>query len=160
MRALHGRFLTARRPRRRAGGAAGFTLLEVLIALLVAMVGLIGTVAVQQAVLASSVNSNDAALAMRLAAARLEELGARQTTSPAVDDLAAIATGAWSAWQFVDPNGNVSAAQTPTARFGRRIQVTNGGVGLPYSISVEVSYNLDSGQPRTVRLDMERRKPW
>lgn len=148
------------RRRRRAAGSSGFTLLEVLVALLIAMVGLIGTVAVQQAVLASSINSNDAALAVRLAAARLEELGARQTTGAALDDLAPIATGQWTAWQFVDANGNVSGAQTPTARFGRRTLVLNPGVGQPYSLSVEVSYALDSGQPRAVRLDGERRKTW
>jgi hypothetical protein len=41
-----------------------------------------------------------------------------------------------------------------------RTRVTDLGVGLPYAISVEVAYSLDSGLPKTVLLDIERRKTW
>ena len=46
---------------------SGFTMLEVLVAMLIAMIGLIGTFAVQQAVLRATGNTNDAGVAMRLA---------------------------------------------------------------------------------------------
>jgi hypothetical protein len=38
------------------------------------------------------------------------------------------------------------------------MRVTDLGVGLPYNLSVEVAYALDSGNPKIVRLDQERRK--
>ncbi len=64
---------------------AGFTLLEVLIAMLVGTIGLLGTVAVQQAILSSSKNANDAAIAMRLAQQKLDELSSRNTDTAAAD---------------------------------------------------------------------------
>jgi prepilin-type N-terminal cleavage/methylation domain-containing protein len=57
----------------------GFTLLEVLIAMLIGTIGLLGTVAVQQAIINSSKNANDAAVAMRLATQKVEQLNSRST---------------------------------------------------------------------------------
>jgi len=38
--------------------------------------------------------------------------------------------------------------------------VTNQGVGHPYQVSVRVTYNLDTGLAKTIRVDQERRKSW
>jgi hypothetical protein len=38
--------------------------------------------------------------------------------------------------------------------------VTDLGVGLPYNLSVLVTYARDTGKSRTVQLDVERRKTW
>jgi len=145
--------------------SAGFTLIEVLVALLLAMLGLLGTVAIQQTVLSATQNANDASIALRLATQAMEEFSVRTTASPAQDLLAgpAAATGnqgIWSPIQYLDSNGRVSATQTPTNRWNRQWRVTNVGAGLPYDISVVVTYNLDGGNPKTVRLDVERRKSW
>ncbi len=143
------------------GADAGFTLVEVMIALLLAMVGLIGTVAMQQTAMNATLNASDSAIASRLASSAMEEVRARITLGPGANDFVApIATGNWTTPVFLDANGTVSAARTPTARFSRRFLVQNLGIALPYNLSVEVSYALDSGAPRIVRLDAERRKTW
>ena len=154
-----------RTPGRRDGG---FTMLEVMMALLVGMIGLIGTMAVQQTVLRSTATANDGAIAMRLASQRLEEFNVAQTFlgPPVFDELAALAatTGLLSAWstaEYVDASGSCSTGKstwTPACRWQRTYKVTNTGVALPYNISVQVVYNIDGGTPRTVRLDVERRK--
>ena len=45
-------------------------------------------------------------------------------------------------------------------RWRRQWRVANTGQGLPYVISVIVTYNNDVGDPKTTRLDLERRKAW
>jgi type II secretory pathway pseudopilin PulG len=157
--------MVKRKPRR---GDAAFTLLEVLIALLIGMIGLMGTMAVQQTVLRSTAIANDTAIAMRLCSQRLEEFGIAVTAAgpPLVDELAAMAatTGAVSAWstpEYLDSTGGCATgktAYTATCRWARTFQVTNRGVGSPYNLSVMVTYNLDGVTPRIVRLDLERRK--
>jgi type II secretory pathway pseudopilin PulG len=119
---------------------AGYTMLEVLMAMLVAMIGLLGTVAVQQTLLNANANANDGAVALRLASQAMEEFNARVVMpgTPPIDRMAAVASG--------------------TARWVRRTRVTDLGPGQPYNLSVEVSYALDSGSPKVVQLDMERRK--
>jgi type II secretory pathway pseudopilin PulG len=74
------------RPRRRnqarGGGrsAAGYTLIEVMVALLVGMVGLLGTLAIQQTMLLANKNVRDGGVATRLAIQLVEEIGARDMT--------------------------------------------------------------------------------
>lgn len=148
------------RRRRRRAAQDGFTLLEVLIALLLGMIGLLGTIAVQQTVLSATQNANDGAVALQLATQQMEQFSVRRTTAQADDQLAPIADGLWTAPRFLDANGRVSANPTPAARWSRRFRVTNTGQFMPYNISVEVTYNLDSGNAKTVRLDVERRKWW
>lgn len=140
--------------RRRRGDAAGFTLLEVLIALLLGMIGLLGTVAVQQTVISATQNANDSAIALRLATQTVEEFNVRTSTA----HFAPVATGAWSAMEFLDANGRRFDAPTPAARWTRQWRVVDLGVGLPYNISVQAGYNMDSSAPKLVRLDIERRK--
>ena len=53
-----------------------------------------------------------------------------------------------------------TGAPTPAYRWTRRWRVLNVGTSQPYVISVTVTYNSDMGIPKTVRLDMERRKSW
>ncbi len=166
----------------------GFTLLEVLIAMLVGSVGLLGTIAVQQAIIAASKNANDAAIAMRLASQKTEELYSRSSETPIADQLnglGSLATfaGAAPKWyprdggggpipEFVDAGG-VFLRETSTGlprlpqpaevgrfRWRRQWKVVNTGVGLPYVISVIVTYDNDVGTPKTTRLDIERRKGW
>ena len=89
----------------------GFTLLEVLIAMLVGTIGLLGTIAVQQAIITASKNANDAAVAMRLASQKTEELYSRSTDTPVADQLnglGSIATvaGGPARWLPRDVSGN------------------------------------------------------
>ncbi|MDX2019816.1 MAG: prepilin-type N-terminal cleavage/methylation domain-containing protein [Deltaproteobacteria bacterium] len=146
---------------RQRKASAGFTLVEVMIAILLAMIGLMGTLAIQQTVLSSTQNANDGQIAMRLASQSIEEFNARVTRRgpPVVDMLLPRATGNWSAIEYLDVNGRVGA-QSPTNRWARQWRVLNTGAGLPYDISVTITYNLDSGMPKVVRLDVERRKEW
>jgi prepilin-type N-terminal cleavage/methylation domain-containing protein len=156
---------------------AGFTLLEVMISMLIGTIGLMGTIAVQQSIISASKNANDAAVAMRLASQKLEELSAMNSDSQVASDNVGlgrciILNPGWSAIEFVDaegiflrdPSTNVPitppGAQLGRFRWYRQWQVTNTGVGLPYVISVIVTYNNDIGAPKTTRLDLERRKGW
>jgi len=138
----------------------GFTLLEVLMALLVGMVGLIGTVAVQQAVMNATSNANDAQIAMRLAATTLEQFNTKRTQAhPHTDMLAPLASGLWTAPVYLDAQAK-EGAQSPRNRWAVQTRVTDLGVGLPYNLSVMVTYARDTGKPKTVQLDVERRKTW
>jgi prepilin-type N-terminal cleavage/methylation domain-containing protein len=166
---------------------AGFTLLEVLVAMLIGTIGLLGTIAVQQSIISASKSANDAAIAMRLASQKIEELYSRSADSQAADEfngLAKIATfaGSLPKWyptdasgaevpEYVDAEGrflhdstgHVIAAQPQDLgryRWRRQWKVLNTGVGLPYVMSVIVTYTGDVGEPKTTRLDIERRKSW
>jgi prepilin-type N-terminal cleavage/methylation domain-containing protein len=166
---------------------AGFTLVEVMVAMLIGTVGLMGTIAVQQAIISASKNANDAAVAMRLATQKIEELSSKNTDTQIADiqiGLNQIATNPgdvrWYPFddtnqpipEYVDAEGGVLRNTTnnhprlPTGsepgryRWHRQWRVVNTGSGLPYVISVIVTYDNDSGTPKTVRLDMERRKSW
>jgi prepilin-type N-terminal cleavage/methylation domain-containing protein len=161
---------------------AGFTLLEVMISMLIGTIGLMGTIAVQQSIISASKNANDAAIAMRLASQKLEELSALNTDTPGADaviGLAPIATNTWrpidaagtAIPEYVDAEGSYlrspdgwaitpAAGQLGRYRWYRQWRIVNTGVGLPYVISVIVTYNNDVGAPKTTRLDLERRKSW
>jgi len=154
---------------------SGFTLIEVLVALLLGAIGLLGTLAVQQAVIGASKAANDSAVALRLASQKIEEFSTFLTTgdpdnplpapaAPFVDQLRSQATGTWSPPQYVNSEGAIlggnPTAPTPEYRWIRRWRVLNTGFGLPYVISVAVTYATDTGTPKTVQLDMERRKSW
>jgi prepilin-type N-terminal cleavage/methylation domain-containing protein len=155
--------------KKRRNADQGFTLLEVLMALLIGMIGLLGTVAVQQTVLRATASANDAQIATRLATQRMEQFSVSFTypgPPVVVDELAprAAVTGAlnkWSTPEYLDASGGCAtgtAAATPTCRWMREWKVTNLGAGNPYDISVRVTYNLDGATPKVLRLDMERRK--
>jgi len=152
---------------------SGFTLVEVLVALLLGTIGLLGTLAVQQAVIGASKAANDAAVALRLASQKLEEFSTVLTTGnptnatpPNTDQFAfppGPADGLWrpTGGEVVNAEGLVgTGAPTPAYRWTRRWRVLNVGTSQPYVISVTVTYNSDMGIPKTVRLDMERRKSW
>jgi prepilin-type N-terminal cleavage/methylation domain-containing protein len=161
---------------------AGFTLLEVMISMLIGTIGLMGTIAVQQSIISASKNANDAAIAMRLASQKLEELSAVNTDTQGADaiiGLRPIATNTWlptdasgtAIPEYVDAEGSnlrdgAGYAITPAVgqlgryRWHRQWKIVNTGVGLPYVISVIVTYNNDVGNPKTTRLDLERRKSW
>src|SRR3954470_18582308 len=98
--------IDVRRPRRgRAPASGGFTLLEVMVALVVASIGLLGTVAVQQTMFNATANAGDAAIATRLALQTLEEQLAKVVTAgpPVVDQLAPAVTAGWSTAVYVNP---------------------------------------------------------
>lgn len=166
---------------------AGFTLVEVMVAMLIGTVGLMGTIAVQQAIISASKNANDAAVAMRLATQKVEELSSKNTDTQIADvqiGLSQIATNPgdvrWYPFddanqpipEYVDAEGIVLrnttnnhprlpvGAEPGRYRWHRQWRVVNTGSGLPYVISVIVTYDNDLGTPKTVRLDMERRKSW
>jgi competence protein ComGC len=151
--------------RKRIAQDTGFTLVEIMIALLIGMIGLMGTVAIQQTVMSASQNANDGQVAMRLASQTMEEFNARVTRRgpPIVDLLLPVASPNFSAIRYVDANGlqvGLGDVPDPAHRWARQTRVLNTGAGAPYNISVMISYNLDSGTPKVVRLDVERRKEW
>jgi prepilin-type N-terminal cleavage/methylation domain-containing protein len=155
---------------------SGFTLVEVLVALLLGAVGLLGTLAVQQAVLGASKAANDSAVALRLASQKLEEFSTALTTGnpsnatpPNTDQLKPLATAAWvpadaNPPTYLNAEGIALAAGTvnppPQYRWGRRWRIIDQGPSQPYAISVTVTYKSGTGDPKSVRLDMERRKSW
>ena len=61
---------------------------------------------------------------------------------------------------YLNAYGVSSPARTPDFRFMRETLVTNQGIGKPYNVSARVTYNLDSGTAKTIRVDQERRKTW
>jgi len=144
---------------------------------------LMGTIAVQQSIISASKNANDAAIAMRLASQKMEELSNRNTDTQVTDSVMGLlfmatdsSTVQWypsnTLPEYVDAEGHVlrdSAtgqaraplpAETGKNRWHRQWRVVNTGNALPYVISVIVTYDDDQGSPKTVRLDMERRKSW
>jgi len=166
---------------------SGFTLVEVLVAMLIGTIGLLGTIAVQQAMINASKNANDAAIAMRLASQKMEELYSRRTETMAADQTAGLfpissPAGSPPKWWPVDESGAMvpeyvdaegaylrdvdGFALPPQAndlgryRWRRQWKVSDSGPGLPYVISVIVSYTNDIGDVKTTRLDLERRKSW
>jgi prepilin-type N-terminal cleavage/methylation domain-containing protein len=161
---------------------AGFTLVEVMVAMLIGTIGLLGTVAVQQSMANAAKNANDAAVAMRLATQKIEELSALNTDTPGADSrigLGSIAQNKWlptnssgtSVPEYVDAEGvylrdssNAPVAPEPGElgryRWHRQWKVVDTGVGLPYVLSVIVTYDNDAGDAKTTRLDLERRKSW
>jgi prepilin-type N-terminal cleavage/methylation domain-containing protein len=159
---------------------SGFTLVEVLVALLLGAIGLLGTLAVQQAVIAASKSANDASVALRLASQKLEEFSTVLTTGPPppnvippnVDQFQSptaianpVGVVTWQAPTYVNSEGAQltvapTGANVAAYRWTRRWRVLNLGFAQPYVISVTVTYATDTGNPKTVRLDMERRKSW
>ena len=137
-------------------------MLEVMVALVLATIGLLGTVAVQQTLFGATANAQDAAVAARLASRGMEELQAKIITAgpPVVDQMASAVTGGWVTTGYLNPLGASSATTTPDFRFKREIQVTNLGAAQPYNLSVQITYALDTGAPRMVRLDAQRWKSW
>jgi len=150
------------RQRRPSGQTGGFTLLEVMIALVITTVGLLGTVAVQQTMFNATANAGDAAVATRLAMRAMEEFDTKIVTAgpPQVDQIAATVTGGWSAPDYQNALGAASATSSADFRFRREVQVTNLGPSQPYNISVQITYALDTGAPKVVRLDGQRYKTW
>jgi prepilin-type N-terminal cleavage/methylation domain-containing protein len=146
----------------RRGATAGFTLLEVMVSLVLATVGLLGTVAVQQTMFNATANAGDAAVATRLALRAMEEYDAKIVTAgpPVVDQMAAAATPGWSVLGYANTQGELAASQTVAFRFKQEVQVTNLGPAQPYNISVQITYALDTGAPKIVRLDSQRWKTW
>jgi prepilin-type N-terminal cleavage/methylation domain-containing protein len=145
---------------RRRQQQAGFTLLETMAAMLVAAIGLLGTVAFQAVLLSSNAHMNDGAVALRLASQGIEEIKARSVVPGAsgVDQVAVLATGNWTPDVFLGADGQRSPTASATARWQRRLRVTDPGFGQPYLISVQVQYSLDTGSPKQVQLDQELRK--
>src|SRR3954465_10108024 len=133
------------RPRSLSRPSGGFTLLEVMVALVIASIGLLGTVAVQQTMFNATANAGDAAIATRLAMQTLEEQLAKVVTAgpPVVDQLAPAVTAGWSASIYVNALGAVSpgGTSTPDYRFRKQVQITNLGVTQPYNVSVRIVYS-------------------
>lgn len=146
----------------RAAASAGFTMLEVMVALILATIGLLGTVAVQQTMFNASANAQDAAVATRLLARTMEELDAKIITAgpPLLDQMAPAVTPGWSTTGYLNALGAVNATPTAEYRFKRELQVLNLGPTQPYNVSVRITYALDTGSPRVMRLDRQRWKSW
>jgi len=148
--------------RRARRGQSGFTLIEVMIAMLLGMVGLLGTLAIQQSIFNATANGADAAIAGKLAARALEELTARvlDPGPPVTDQLAGAVSATWSPSRYAAPDGTTTATASPVYRFRQESRVTNLGVGQPYNVSVRVTFALDTGRPKVIQLDQQRWKTW
>jgi hypothetical protein len=148
------------RPYPRSRG--GFTVLEIMVALTLGTVGLLGTVAVQQTMFNGSATAGDAAIATRLAMRAMDEYDAKVVTAgpPVVDQLAAVAAAGCSAPSYLNPLGSVGTLKTADFRFRREVRVTTLGSSQPYNVSVQITYALDAGTPKIVRLDSQRSKTW
>jgi prepilin-type N-terminal cleavage/methylation domain-containing protein len=166
-----------------AGRESGFTLVEVMVAMLIGTIGLLGTLAVQQTIISSLKNANDASVAMRLASQKLDELSSRNTDTPDTDrQMGLLPLANWANWWPQDASKTSSVPEyvsaegvclceangTPkvpgpanfaTYRWRRQWKVVN-VAGQSYVISVIVSYTNDVGDTKTTRLDLERRKTW
>lgn len=152
----------ARRVKLRTRTSGGFTLLEVMVALMLASIGLLGTVAVQQTIFAATANAGDAAVATRLVMRAMEEYDTKVVTPgpPVVDQMAAATTPGWTTSGYQNALGVINATKTADFRFKREAQVLNLGPAQPYNISVQITYALDTGAPKVVRLDSQRWKTW
>jgi type IV pilus modification protein PilV len=141
---------------------AGYTLIEIMVAMMLATIGLMGTLAVQMTVMNATSNTNDSAIATQLATQMLEELSARTLSAgpPVIDQLSASAVTGWTAPTYLNAQGAANAQRDNTFRFKREVRIENQGVTNPYNVSVRVSYDLDTGITKTVRIDQERRKTW
>ena len=165
---------------------SGFTLVEVMIAMLIGSIGLLGTLAVQQSIISASKNANDAAVAMRLASQKLDEISSRNTDTQAASNLMGLGRMItdWSNWwpynagktasvpEYVnvegvclcEVNGTPKVplpAEVATYRWRRQWKVVDPNVAFqPFVISVIVRYDNDVGDTKTTRLDLERRKAW
>jgi type IV pilus assembly protein PilV len=146
----------------------GFTLIEIMMAILIGSIGLLGTLAMQQSIINASKGANDAAIALRLVNQKLEELASRPMETATVDSycgLAPLVSTEWSSPEWLDSLGNVTTT-TPTStnqsvfRWQRRYRVQNTGTGLPYTVSVVAAYRNQAGELRPIRLDIERGKTW
>jgi len=133
-----------------------------MVALVIATIGLLGSVAVQQTMFNATANAGDAAVATRLAMRAMEEFDTKIVTAgpPQVDQLAAAVTGGWSAPGYLNALGIANPTATADFRFRREVQVINLGPTQPYNISVQITYALDTGAPKIVRLDGQRYKTW
>ncbi|MBC8133847.1 MAG: prepilin-type N-terminal cleavage/methylation domain-containing protein [Deltaproteobacteria bacterium] len=151
-----------RRAKFRPRTSGGFTLLEVMVALMLATIGLLGTVAVQHSIFAATSNAGDAAVATRLATRAMEEYDAKIVTAgpPVLDQMAAATTPSWIVSGYQNALGGLNATPSTDFRFKREVQVLNLGPAQPYNISVRVTYALDTGAPKIVRLDSQRWKTW
>lgn len=162
---------------------SGFTLVEVMIAMLVGTIGLLGTLAILQTIISASKNANDSAIAMRLASQKLDELSSRNTDTLAADQamgLFPLVDGKW--WprnasdvpvpEYVNAEGicfcNIGdgtpkvpgPAEMGIYRWRRQWKVVDLTEGQPYVVSVIVSFTNDVGDTKTTRMDLERRKTW
>jgi len=123
---------------------------------------------------------------MRLASQKLEELSSRSTDTVTVNmnvgfGVMTTPAGVTPVWypkigndqvpEYVDAeglflrnsNGDPVVPQPGELgryRWRRQWCVVNTGDWLPLVISVIVTYDNDTGTPKTVRLDLERRKSW
>jgi hypothetical protein len=105
---------------------------------------------------------------LRLASQKSEEIGSRPTETYTIDvnsGLAKIATDTWSDVEYLNAQGKIYSG-TPTGtnantfRWRRQWRVTNLGESMPYNITVLVVWTNDSGDGKTTRIDVERRKAW
>jgi len=124
-----------------------------MIAMLIGTIALMGSIAIQQAIVNGAKSSHDASVAQRLASQKSEELSSRPTDTFTVEV------------EYVNAMGKVfSGVPTDTNatnyRWRRQWKVANLGVGMPYNITVVVVWMNDSGDGKTIRLDVERRKAW
>lgn len=118
---------------RDAAGQRGFTVIEVLIALLVLLVGMAGILSLQLTSVQATAFSRHATEASVLAEDKMEQL----RTVPA----AGLAGG----------NDQVDARGVPDAQ-GYYIRVWEIDAGPPINIKVDVTWNEEGGQPYTITL--------
>ena len=136
--------------------------------MLIGTIALMGSIAIQQAIVNGAKSSHDASVALRLASQKSEELSSRPTDTFTIDincGLAPLANNTWSAMEYLNAMGKIFPGVPVNTnaniyRWRRQWRVSNMGVGMPYNITVVVVWMNDSGEGKTTRFDVERRKAW
>jgi prepilin-type N-terminal cleavage/methylation domain-containing protein len=120
---------------RKKSSSAGFSLIEVMIALMVLTIGLVGTAALMSTTLSSTVKSHTMSTAALLASEKLEDLGRFDKNDAPIQpggSLAANTAGYYDSVQISVANGQINETTTTSGTTTSYVQTpTNGMVVTP-----------------------------
>jgi len=139
-------------PRTRAGRAAGFALIEALIALLVASFGMLAIAAFQGTLSGSSDIAKQRSEAVRLAQLKIEQLRAYQRVASDPNVVNHIFNFTDDVVSGSDTIGPASGAYATNTTYSRVWTVTGAGTDLQKWVRVAVSWQDRNGTTQSVNL--------